>query len=230
MCGQSLPIGKLRRPRRPYLDLRAGGLVGHPPERLAEHRRHGAAWRQVFGAVGRKSVDQPGPADPGQQWIGHHLRIDIGPRKGDAAESALPGSVTGRIVEQDEPAAANLVTVEHHVGGDRRGKRRDPLRRRDLLDNQLRPPGCREQLVSSLAERVWLDGRIGVRSHQMRVWAPTSGPRATRRSTVMEDRREPNRERDPCARSERAPYTVRGFTGGRSQLAVPGRMSPDPPR
>ena len=60
----------------------------------------------VRGAVGVERVDQPGPADPGQQRIGDHLGVDVGAGEGHAAEGALPGGVAGRVVQQDQPAAA----------------------------------------------------------------------------------------------------------------------------
>ena len=90
------------------------------------------------GAVGGERLAQPGPADLAEQRVVGHLGVDLGAGVGHAAEGAVPGVVAGRVVQQHDAAGADVLAVDGHVGGERGGVRRDALRRRHLLAEDLR--------------------------------------------------------------------------------------------
>src|SRR5512133_4209538 len=127
-------------PRGAYLDLGTRRLRRHSSERVAGHRRHGAARRVVFSAVAIERIDQPGPTHTWKQRIGHHLRIDIGAREGDATKRTLPCRIACRVMQQHESTATQLLAADDNVSRNRSRIRRYPLRGRKLLDMQLRAP------------------------------------------------------------------------------------------
>ena len=69
--------------------------------------------------VGVERVGEPGPADPGQQRVGGQVDLQFGGHVGDQAQGALPRLVSGRVVQQDQPAGGHLVAVAQHGGAER---------------------------------------------------------------------------------------------------------------
>ncbi len=126
------------RPRRPDLDLGGAGLVGHPAEALGGDARDRAGRGVVAGAVGLERLGQPRPADRGQHRVGAELGVDVGAGVGHAAEGAVPRVVAGGVVQQDQPAGAEVLVVDGDVAAERRRPRRDALRRGHLLAEDLR--------------------------------------------------------------------------------------------
>jgi hypothetical protein len=114
-------------------------------------------------------INQPRPAHTSQQWVCHHLWIEIGSGKGDASEGALPSGIAGRVVEQDKTTTAYIVTVRHDIGGDRRRVRSNALRRRELLDLQLGAPRRGHQVLNGPTKRVRGRSRVAVGCHPMSV-------------------------------------------------------------
>ena len=105
-----------RRPGGADLDLGGAALVGHAAEALGGHPGDGAGGGDVRRAVGVERLGQPGPADRGQHRVGDQLEVDLGAGVGHAAEGAVPGVVAGRVVQQDDPAGADVVAVDGDVG------------------------------------------------------------------------------------------------------------------
>ena len=93
-----------------------------------------AAYVAPWASSASVSQDQP---TAGQHRVGDQLEVDLGAGVGDAAEGAVPGVVAGRVVQQDDPAGADVGAVDGDVGRQRGGVRRDPLRRRHLLAEDL---------------------------------------------------------------------------------------------
>ena len=81
-------------------------VLGHPAEALGRDAGDGAGRRAVRRAVGVERLGQPGPADRGERRVGDHLEVDLGAGVRHAAERAVPGVVTGGIVEQDQASGA----------------------------------------------------------------------------------------------------------------------------
>ena len=104
------------RPGGADLDLGGAALVGHPAEALGGDAGDGAGRGGVRRAVRVERLGQPGPADVGEHRVGDQLEVDLGAGVGDAAEGAVPGVVAGGVVQQDDPAGADVVVVDGHVG------------------------------------------------------------------------------------------------------------------
>ena len=79
--------------------------------------------------------------------------------------------VAGRVVQQHQPAAADLLTTDQDVSGDGGGERGDTLRRRDLFDRQLGAPTRRQQVPNGASESIRCRSWFGVRCHLMRLFA-----------------------------------------------------------
>ena len=126
-------------------------------------------------------LGEPRPADVGQGRVGDHLEVDLGAGVADAAERAVPRVVAGRVVEQDQAAGADVDAVDGHVGAQRGGVRRDPLRRRHRLAEHLGAHpglahGAHRLLELRRARRRTRSGaRLRTDDHDLTVGRPSSG-------------------------------------------------------
>ena len=95
------------------------------------------------------SQDQPTRARSGSVTISGSTvaRVNVTQRK-VPRHAAFPAG----IVQQDETAAADLLSGHDDVGGDGGRERGDPLRSRHLLDEQLGPPGRLAQILHGATE------------------------------------------------------------------------------
>ena len=93
-------------------------------------------------------------ATAGQQRVAGHVRLQLGGHQRDQAQVALPGVVPGRVVQQDQPAAGHLVAVAQHGGAERETVRGEPLRRGDLLEQDLLARRRRPQPGDGAGERL----------------------------------------------------------------------------
>ena len=72
-----------------------------------------AAYAAPWASSASVSQDQP---TAGEHRVGDHVELDLGAGVGHAAEGAVPRVVAGGVVEQDDPAGADVGAVDGDVG------------------------------------------------------------------------------------------------------------------
>ena len=145
-----------------------------------------------------EGVGQPAPGDLGEHRVVDQLLVGLRREVADAAGRAVPGLVPVGVEQHDEPRAGDLDVVVPVVGlGDPRADgvrpRREPLRRGDVLEDDLGPGPDAGQRVEGGAERGggFVPARVpaSVPGARPGWWAPRaqgrppdSTPRPTRRT------------------------------------------------
>ena len=154
---------------------------GRPDLQVGDGRRTGTGHRtgsrrvsvtvppiaRYVGLVVVERVDEPAPADRGQQRIGGDLRLELGGHVGDQAQGAVPGLVPGRIVQQDQPAGGDLVAAAADRAAERERVRRELERRRRVFQNDLRARGRPRSSGDGARERL---GYRDLRRHAGSLW------------------------------------------------------------
>ena len=117
----------------------------------------------MIGISGSQRIGQPRPAHVGDEGIGGHIGFDIGASKGHASEVALPRVIACRIVQQDEASRREFVFTDEDIAAQRERIRRDPLRCRHLVQNDLWTQISPLDLLDGLQERRRLTAELGSR-------------------------------------------------------------------
>ncbi len=146
--------------------------------------------------VAVQGLGQPGPADAGQQRVGRHLVLELGPHVGHQPEGALPGLVARGVVQQHQPAGAEL-----DVGVERgRPRRRSAPRRTGPAAAAPGSPRARPRTGGWRRAARRVPGRT-----------PPGTSSASRRATMAEayvgrGRRPGRRDSRAVGRARRVPY------------------------
>src|SRR4051794_12625236 len=163
-------VGVARGPRGAELDLGTGALVGELAEARGDDGRRGARGRRVDGTARVQGVGEPGPGDLREEGVRADVGLERCLREADDPEGPVPGGLAGGVVQQDEPAGAELgLLAMHalaHVARQRDGERRDLGWGGDLRHDEIgahlrareRCPG----LLERLRDRVKWSGGHGL--------------------------------------------------------------------
>lgn len=170
----------------------------------------------IAGMSGRECLGQIGPTDLCQDSavVGCVLGFDLSTHICHAPERAFPSLFTVGIMEHDQASGADSNSIQGHLALYRRGVWRDPLRCRQVIDEdlgaKLRLGDLTEGALEVRRDEAWGDPRMVRRGHAHTVgvkWLPKIG---TRRLTC-EDRLMVNEV--PSRNSALAPVLVRAARG-----------------
>jgi uroporphyrinogen decarboxylase len=213
-----------RGPGSADLELHGRWPVGEGAEAFRHDAGHRAAGCEVGDAARRERLLQPGPADLPDQGVAAQVGLEGRADERDGPEGPFPRLLASGVVEEYEPAGGELGVIDDDVCAEGEGVRGDPLRRRDLFDDDLWPQLHPAQPLDRAEELLGRIVELHSHGHVGSVFARLVGRRNRRAGDACEDRLVTTLE-DPAGGMTRGP----ALRTGPFLAACAGRRGEHPP-